>query len=147
MYTRLYTRRECDYLGVMELIDRGAERRLLDGVLRDAMAGRSRVLVLHGDPGVGKSALLEYAAEQVSGCRLVRAAGVESEMELAYAALHQLCSPMLERLDRLPAPQRDVLSTAFGLSAGPPPDRFLIGLATLTMLSDAAEDQPLGVSG
>ena len=127
----------------MDLIDRGAERRLLDGVLRDALSGRSRVLVLHGDPGVGKSALLEYAAEQASGCRLVRAAGVESEMELAYAALHQLCSPMLDRLDRLPAPQRDVLSTAFGLSAGPPPDRFLIGLATLTMLSDVAEDQPL----
>ena len=127
----------------MDLIDRGAERRLLDGVLRDARSGQSRVLVLHGDPGVGKSALLEYAAEQASGCRLVRAAGVESEMELAYAALHQLCSPMLDRLDRLPAPQRDVLSTAFGLSAGPPPDRFLIGLATLTMLSDVAEDQPL----
>jgi DNA-binding CsgD family transcriptional regulator len=127
----------------VDLIDRGAERRLLDGVLRDALSGRSRVLVLHGDPGVGKSALLEYAAEQACGCRLVRAAGVESEMELAYAALHQLCSPMLDRLDRLPAPQRDVLSTAFGLSAGPPPDRFLIGLATLTMLSDVAEDQPL----
>jgi DNA-binding CsgD family transcriptional regulator/tetratricopeptide (TPR) repeat protein len=133
----------CDYLGVMELIDRGAERRLLDGVLRDARSGKSRVLVLHGDPGVGKSALLEYAAEQASGCRLVRAAGVESEMELAYAALHQLCSPVLDRLDRLPVPQRDVLSTAFGLSAGPPPDRFLIGLATLTMLSEVAEDQPL----
>ena len=137
------TWRKCNYLEVMELIDRGAERRLLDGLLRDARSGRSRVLVLHGDPGVGKSALLDYAAEQASGCRLVRAAGVESEMELAYAALHQLCSPMLDRLDRLPAPQRDVLSTAFGLSAGPPPDRFLIGLATLTMLSDVAEDQPL----
>ena len=102
----------------MELIDRVAERSLLDGVLRDVRLGKSRVLVLCGDPGVGKSALMEYLAEQATGCRLVRAAGVESEMELAYAALHQLCAPMLDRLDDLPAPQRDALSVAFGLSAG-----------------------------
>jgi DNA-binding CsgD family transcriptional regulator len=127
----------------MELIDRRAERRLLDAVLRDVRGGQSRVLVLHGDPGVGKSALLQYAAAQASGCRVVRAAGVESEMELAYAALHQLCAPMLDRLDHLPGPQRDVLRTAFGLSAGPAPDRFLIGLATLTMLSEVAEVEPL----
>ena len=127
----------------MKLIDRGAERRLLDGVLRDVRSGHSRVLVLHGDPGVGKSALLEYLARQASACRLVRAAGVESEVELAYAALHQLCSPMLDHLDHLPPPQRDALGTAFGLSAGPPPDRFLIGLAVLSLLSDVADDQPL----
>ncbi|MGY4646491.1 hypothetical protein ACVWWN_000287 [Mycobacterium sp. URHB0021] len=128
---------------VMELIDRGTERRLLDGVLRDVGSGHSRVLVLQGDPGVGKSALLEYLASRASGCRLVRAAGVEPEMELAYAALHQLCMPMLDGLDRLPPPQRDALGTAFGLSAGPAPDRFLIGLAVLSLLSDVADEQPL----
>src|SRR5215475_9050225 len=113
----------------MKLIDRHAERSLLDGVLRDVRSGQSRVLVLHGDPGVGKSALMEYVAGQASGCRLVRAAGVESEMELAYAALHQLCLPMLDRLDRLPPPQRDALETAFGRSAGAAPNRLVIGLA------------------
>jgi hypothetical protein len=127
----------------MELIGRGAERRLLDEVLRDVRSGQSRVLVLHGDPGVGKSALLAYLAGRASGCRLVRAAGVESEMELAYAALQQLCAPMLDRLEHLPPPQRDALGTAFGLSAGPPPDRFLIGLAVLSLLSDVADEQPL----
>ena len=90
----------------MELIDRGAERRLLDAVLRDVRSGQSRELVLHGDPGVGKSALMQYLADQASGCRVIRAAGVESEMELAYAALHQLCAPMLDRLDHLPPPPR-----------------------------------------
>jgi DNA-binding CsgD family transcriptional regulator len=127
----------------MELIDRRAERSLLDAVLRDVRSGQSRVLVLRGDPGVGKSALMEYLAAHASGCRLIRAAGVESEMELAYAALHQLCAPMLDRLDHLPIPQRDALGTAFGLRAGPTPDRFMIGLAVLSLLSDAADDQPL----
>jgi DNA-binding CsgD family transcriptional regulator len=127
----------------MELIGRGAERRLLDEVLRDVRSGQSRVLVLHGDPGVGKSALLGYLAGRASGCRLVRAAGVESEMELPYAALQQLCAPMLSHLDHLPPPQRDALGTAFGLSAGPAPDRFLIGLALLSLLSDVADEQPL----
>ena len=101
------------------------------------------MLVLHGDPGVGKSALMDYIASRVSGCRLVRAAGVESEMELAYAALHQLCAPLLDHLDDLPAPQRDALSTAFGMSAGPAPDRLLLGLAVLGLVSAAAENQPL----
>jgi len=131
------------YLYGMELIDRRAERRLLDGVLRDVRSGQSRVLVLHGDPGIGKSALIDYLASQASDCRLIRAAGVESEMELAYAALHQLCSPLLDRLDQLPQPQRDALSTAFGLSVGPPPDRFLIGLAVLSLFSEVAEAQAL----
>src|SRR5262245_56098779 len=126
----------------MKLIDRLVERRLLDGVLRDVRAGESRVLVLHGDPGVGKSALMEYVAERTSDCRLVRAAGVESEMELPYATLQQLCAPMLDRVGHLPPPQRNALETAFGLSPGPPPDRFLIGLAVLTLFSDVAE-QPL----
>ena len=87
--------------------------------------------------------MLKYLASQKSGCRVVRATGVESEMELAYAALHQLCSPMLDHLEHLPPPQRDALGTAFGLSAGPAPDRFLIGLAVLSLLSDVADEQPL----
>jgi DNA-binding CsgD family transcriptional regulator len=101
------------------------------------------VLVLRGEAGVGKTALLEYLAKRASGCRLARAAGVESEMELAFAGLQQLCAPMLERLDRLPGPQRDALATAFGLRPGSTPDRFLVGLAVLSLLSDVAEEQPL----
>jgi DNA-binding CsgD family transcriptional regulator len=132
-----------DYLCGMELIDRFAERGLLDSVLHDVRSGQSRVLVLHGDPGVGKSALMDYVARQAGGCRVVRAAGVESEMELAYAALHQLCIPLLDRLDHLPAPQRDALSIAFGMSAGQAPDRLVIGLAVLSLFSDVAEDRPL----
>ncbi len=127
----------------MELIDRRVECNLLNGVLRDIRRGDGRVLVLHGDPGVGKSALLEHLVRKAAGCRVIRAAGVESEMELAYAALHQLCLPMVDRLDRLPAPQRDALRVAFGLSAGSAPDRLLIGLAVLSLFSEFAEDQPL----
>ena len=92
---------------------------------------------------MGKTALLDYLAEHASGCRVARAAGVESEMELAYAGLHQLCAPMLDRLERLPAPQRAALRTAFGLGSGSAPDRFLVGLATLSLLGDVAEEQPL----
>ncbi len=127
----------------MELIDRFAERDLLDSVLHDVRSGQSRVLVLHGDPGVGKSALMDYVARQAGGCRVVHAAGVESEMELAYAALHQLCIPLLDRVDHLPAPQRDALSIAFGMSAGQAPDRLVIGLAVLSLFSDVAADPPL----
>jgi DNA-binding CsgD family transcriptional regulator len=127
----------------MELIDRFAERRLLDSLLRDVRSGQSCVLVLHGDPGIGKSALMDYVARQAAGCRVVRAAGVESEMELAHAALHQLCIPLLDRLDLLPAPQRDALSIAFGMSAGQAPDRLVIGLAVLSLFSAVAEDRPL----
>ena len=117
--------------------------RLLDRLIEAVRAGESRALVVRGEPGVGKTALLDYVAEQASGCRVARAAGVQSEMELAFAGLHQLCAPMLDRLERLPAPQRDALRTAFGLSAGPAPDRFLVGLAVLSLLSDVAEEQPL----
>jgi DNA-binding CsgD family transcriptional regulator len=101
------------------------------------------VLVVRGEAGIGKSALLDYLAASAPGCRVARASGVESEMELAFAGLHQLCAPMLDGLDRLPEPQRAAVSTAFGLSGGEPPDRFLIGLGVLRLLSDAAEDQPL----
>jgi DNA-binding CsgD family transcriptional regulator len=127
----------------MELIDRHTERSVLDGVLRDVRVGQSRVLILHGEAGVGKSALMDYVAERAVGCRLARAAGVESEMELAYAALHQMCVSMLDRLDDLPPPQRDALSVTFGMSAGAAPDRFLIGLAVLSLFSEVAEEQPL----
>ena len=105
--------------------------------------GESRALVVRGEPGVGKTALLEYLAEQASGCRVVRAAGVQSEMELAFAGLHQLLGPMLDHLEHLPVPQSGALRTAFGVSPGSVPDRFLVGLAVLGLLSDVAEAQPL----
>jgi DNA-binding CsgD family transcriptional regulator len=127
----------------MQLLGRHAECEVLDGVLADALAGRSRAVVLRGDPGAGKSALLDYVSERVEGWRVGRAIGVESEMELAFSSLHQLCAGMSDRLDRLPDPQRDALATVFGLSAGPAPDRFLVGLATLTLFADVAEDRPL----
>jgi len=126
-----------------ELTDRRAERDVLDRLVAAVRAGESRALVLHGEPGVGKTALLDYLAGRAADCQLARATGVQSEMELAFAALHQLCVPLLDRLERLPVPQRDALWTAFGLSAGPPPDRFLVGLAALTLLSDVAEERPL----
>jgi DNA-binding CsgD family transcriptional regulator len=99
--------------------------------------------VVRGEPGVGKTALLDYLVETASECRVARAAGVQSEMELAFAGLHQLCVPMLDRLERLPGPQQDALRTAFGMSAGPAPDRFLVGLAVLGLLAEVAQDKPL----
>lgn len=105
-------------------------------------AGPSRALLLRGEAGVGKSALLEYLVRHASGCGIARAAGVESEMELAYAGLQQLCAPFLDRLESLPGPQRDALGTAFGLRDGDAPDRFLVGLAVLSLLSDIAEQRP-----
>jgi DNA-binding CsgD family transcriptional regulator len=107
------------------------------------LAGRGRATVLRGEAGVGKSALLGYLSDRVAGWRLVTAAGVESEMELAYSGLHQLCAPMLGHLEGLPVPQRGALATVFGLSVGPAPDRFLVGLATLTLFAEVAEAQPL----
>ena len=125
------------------MFNRGSERDLLDRLVVAARAGDSQVLVLRGEAGIGKTALLEYVALRSSGCRIIRASGAESEMELAFAGLHQLCASMLDRLDRLPDPQREALSTAFGLSSGKPPDRFIVGLAVLSLLSDVAEEQPL----
>jgi DNA-binding CsgD family transcriptional regulator len=121
-------RRECDVLD-----------RLLDAV----RAGEGRALVVRGDPGVGKTALLDYLVEHASGCRVARAVGVQSEMELAFAGVHQLCAPMLDRLQRLPGPQQAALRAAFGLGPGSAPDRFLVGLATLGLLVDVAEEHPL----
>jgi DNA-binding CsgD family transcriptional regulator len=127
------------------LTARVSERAVLDGLVEAVRAGDSRVLVVRGDPGVGKTVLLDHLAGQASdsGCRLARAVGVQSERELAFAGLHQLCAPMLEHLGRVPAPQRDALRTAFGIAAGPPPDRFLVGLAVLSLVSDVARKRPL----
>ena len=115
----------------------------LDRQLQRVRAGQSSVQVLRGEAGVGKSALLEYVAERASECRIARVAGVESEMELAFAGLHQLCAPMLGELDGLPGPQRDALRGAFGLQDGAAPDRFLVALAVLSLLAEAAEERPL----
>ena len=122
---------------------RSGEVSVLTGLVAAVRAGESRVLVVRGEPGVGKTALLDYLAGQTAGCRVVRAAGVQSEMELAFAGLHQLLAPMLDRLEQLPVPQRDALRTAFGLSAGPAPDRFLVALAVLSLLSEVAGERPL----
>ena len=122
---------------------RRGEREALERLLEAVRGGQSRVLVVSGEPGVGKTALLESAIGSASGFRVMRAVGVESEMELAFAALQQLCAPMLDRLDRLPAPQQDALGVAFGLRAGDAPDRFLVGLAVLSLLAEVAEEQPL----
>jgi len=122
---------------------RGQQCRALDGLLADVRAGRSRVLVLRGEPGIGKSVLLGYVAQRAPDFQVARAEGVESEMELPYAALHQLCGRMLDRLDRLPGPQRGALGVAFGLRAGGAPDRFLVSLAVLGLLSEVAADRPL----
>ncbi|HEY5260533.1 MAG TPA: ATP-binding protein, partial [Solirubrobacteraceae bacterium] len=122
---------------------RKSESETLHRLVAGVRTGESQVLVLRGEAGVGKTALLTYLAAAASGCRIARSAGVESEMEVAFSGLHQLCAPFLDRLDRLPVPQRDALGTAFGLSAGPVPDRLLVGLAVLSLLADVAEDEPL----
>jgi DNA-binding CsgD family transcriptional regulator len=122
---------------------RREEREALERLLGAVRSGQSRVLVVSGEAGVGKTALLESVIGSASGFRVVRAAGVESEMELAFAALQQLCAPMLDRLEGLPAPQQDALAVAFGLRAGDAPDRFLVGLAVLSLLAEAAEEGPL----
>jgi DNA-binding CsgD family transcriptional regulator len=128
-----------------ELTGRYTECVALDRLIEAIRAGESRALVVRGDPGVGKTALLDYLATRAAaaGCRVARAAGVETEMTLAFAGLHQLCAPMLDHLPHLPPPQRDALRTAFGISAGPPPDLFLVGLAVLGLLSDVAGKRPL----
>src|SRR3954449_1562231 len=125
------------------LLGRRSETATLDQLLEAVRAGESRALVIRGDPGVGKTALLEYVVEGAAGCRVARSAGVQAEMELAFAGLHQLCAPMLDRLERLPGPQRDALAGAFGLAAGHAPDRFLVGLAVLSLLAEVSEERPL----
>jgi DNA-binding CsgD family transcriptional regulator len=127
----------------MKLLGRRAECEFLDAALADALEGRGRVVVLQGQAGAGKSALLNFVVERAQGWRVATAVGIESEMELAYSGLHQLCASMLDHLDQLPTPQRDALGTVFGLRAGETPDRFLVALATLTLLAEVAEQQPL----
>ena len=116
---------------------------MLDSLVADIRRGESRSLVLRGEAGIGKTALLEYLIESASDLTIVRTVGVESDMELAFASLHQLCAPLLDRLERLPPPQRDALAVVFGLSAGATPDRFLVGLGVLSLLSEVGEERPL----
>jgi DNA-binding CsgD family transcriptional regulator len=125
------------------LLGRHTEREVLDRLLAGVRDGHSGVLVVRGEPGVGKTALLKYAISSASGFRVVRAVGIESEMELPFAALQQVCAPMLDGLAGIPDPQQEALRVAFGLSSGQAPDRFLVGLAVLSLLSAAAEEQPL----
>jgi DNA-binding CsgD family transcriptional regulator len=128
---------------VATLRGRSREAGVLVGLAAAVRTGQSRVLVVRGEPGAGKTALLDHLADQASGCRVVRAAGVQSEMEFAFAGLHQLLAPLLHHLERLPAPQRGALRTVFGIGAGPPPDRFLVALAVLSLLSEASGEKPL----
>jgi DNA-binding CsgD family transcriptional regulator len=127
----------------MSLLGRADECAVLDGLIDDVRQGVSRSLVLRGEAGIGKTALLKYLVESASDLTVDRAVGVESEMELAFASLHQLCGPMLDRLERLPEPQRHALEIVFGLSAGAAPDRFLVGLAVLSLFSEVADERPL----
>jgi DNA-binding CsgD family transcriptional regulator len=125
------------------LIGRHSETGALAEFIADVRSGRSRVLVLRGESGMGKTALLEWVVEQTGDCQVLRAAGVQAEVELAYAGLHQLLAPTLARLHNLPSPQREALQMAFGLRAGAAPDRFFIALAVLSLLADTAKEQPL----
>jgi DNA-binding CsgD family transcriptional regulator len=125
------------------LTGRSVECAAVDRLLRSVCSGESRALVVHGDPGIGKTALLEYLAWTAAACRVLRAGGVQSEMEIAFAGLHQICSPMLGRLEAIPEPQRDALRITFGMISGPMPDPFLVGLGVLSLLSEAAAEQPV----
>ncbi|WP_407561721.1 AAA family ATPase [Streptomyces sp. 184] len=120
-----------------------SQRHTIERLLADARAGRSGVRVVRGEAGIGKTALLEHARGAAAGFRVECAAGVESETEFAFAGLHQLCAPLLDRLGALPAPQQAALGVALGLRDADPPDRFLVGLATLSLLAEAAEERPL----
>jgi DNA-binding CsgD family transcriptional regulator len=134
---------ETDHPPDVTLVGRARECEALDRLIATVLAGSSQVLVLRGEPGVGKTSLVRYLSERLSAWRVASARGVESEMELDYSALHQLCRPLLEHLEQLPPPQRDALATVFGLSAGPAPDRLLVALAALSLFAEAAEGQPL----
>jgi DNA-binding CsgD family transcriptional regulator/tetratricopeptide (TPR) repeat protein len=125
------------------LVDRDSECRELDHLLENLQRGMSQALVIRGEAGIGKSALLEYLVKRGSAYRVIRAVGVEADAELAFAGLHQLCTPLLDRLDRIPGPQSEALATAFGLRVGAPPERFLLGLAVLSLLTEAAAERPV----
>src|SRR3954451_10764912 len=126
-----------------ELLGRTSERAVLDRLLANVRGGQSAVLVIRGEAGIGKTALLRYAADHASGFRVVQVTGAEAEMELPFAGTHQLCAPVLDQIDALPQPQRDALNVALGLASGDVPERFLVGLAVLGLLSAAAEERPL----
>jgi hypothetical protein len=130
-------------MGAPTLRGRRGECEALDRLLDEARAGNSSIVVLRGEAGSGKTALLDFLLERASDFRIARVVGVESEMELAFAGLHQLCAPLLDRVGQLPAPQRDALQVAFGLAEGDSPDRFLLGLAVLTLLAELADAHPL----
>ena len=129
--------------GASGFIGRTSERVVLDGLLATVREGQSGALVIRGEAGIGKTALLRHAARQASGFRVAQVTGVQAEMELPFAGTHQLCAPLLSHLDALPRPQRDALTVALGLASGPVPDRFLVGLAVLGLLSAVAEERPL----
>lgn len=124
-------------------LGRAGERDVLDQLLETVRGGRSAVLVIRGEAGIGKTALVRYAARQAAGFRVAQIAGVEAEMEMPFAGLHRLCAPMLPRLDALPDPQQNALRVAFGLSSGNALDHFLAALAALTLLAEVAEERPL----
>src|SRR5215470_15091047 len=130
-------------LGPPPLTGRSRERQELDDAVNRVRAGESAVLVVRGEAGIGKTALLQYTAALADDCRVVQVAGVESELELPFAALHQLCGPMLDELEALPEPQEQALQVVFGLTAGSVPDRFLVGLAVLSLLAEVAAKRPL----
>src|SRR4051794_2082228 len=132
-----------DPAGQSSLRGRAKECALLDELVLAIRRGESRSLVLHGEAGIGKSALIEHLIASASDLTIVRAVGVESDMELAYASLQQLCAPLLDGLERLPAPQRRALQVIFGLDVGEPPDRFLVGLGVLSLLAEVSEHKPL----
>jgi hypothetical protein len=125
------------------LLGRADECLVLDGLIDGIRQGESRSLVLRGEAGIGKTALLEYLVESAPDLTVGRAVGVESEIELAFASLHQLCGPFLDRLEGLPAPQRQALEIVFAMRGGAAPDRFLVGLAVLSLLSEVAEQRAL----
>src|SRR5258708_23152585 len=125
------------------LFGRAGELEILGRLIANVRSGQSAVLVVQGEPGIGKTELLRHLIAEASGFRVVRVAGVESEMELPYAGLHQLCAPMLGRLGSLAEPQRRGLSVAFGLASGDSPDRFLVALAALSLLAEAAQERPM----
>jgi AAA ATPase domain len=127
----------------VRLIGRASESARLEQLLEALRGGESQALVLAGEPGIGKTALLDHLVERAIDCRVISVSGVQSEMELAFAALHQLCGPLLIRLSAVPAPQADALRITFGLDSGPVPDRFVVGLAVLSLLAEAAAERPL----
>ena len=125
------------------LFGRTGELEILRRLIADVRSGQSAVLVVRGEPGIGKTELLRQLIAEASGFGVTRVAGVESEMEVPFAGLHQLCAPMLGRLGSLPEPQRRGLSVAFGLASGDSPDRLLVAVGALSLMAEAAEEQPM----